>query len=109
MIKVKGPRVLVRQDKLEEVDPMFAQAAKAGIELPKEFKELRMEQNAIDKGIVVAIGDLAFQSPVGDGNPWCLVGDRVIFAKYAGSILKEKDEVYMILNDEDILGIILDA
>ncbi len=106
MLDIKGPRVLVKQDKLEDKDPTFARAAAAGIELPPEAREVRMEQNAIDEGIVVGIGQNCWQPPVGDGEPWCQIGDRVVFAKYGGSIRKEGKEIYMILNDEDILGVI---
>ena len=103
--KVAEPRVLIKQDKLEEIDPAFASAAQIGIQLPKEFKELRLEQNAVDKGTVVSIGENCWQPPVGNGTPWCKVGDRVIFAKYSGSIL-DAEERYIILNDEDILGVL---
>ncbi len=106
MLDIKGPRVLVKQDKLEDKDPTFAKAAKAGIEIPQEFKEIRMEQNAIDEGVVVGVGQGCWQPPIGDGTPWCEIGDRVVFAKYAGSIRKEGKDTYMILNDEDILGVV---
>jgi co-chaperonin GroES (HSP10) len=106
MIQIKGPRVLVRQDKLEDKDPVFASAKKAGIEIAEHSREKRLEQNAVDEGVVVDIGTNCWQPPVGDGTPWCQVGDRVIFAKYGGSIRHEDDDYYIILNDEDIIGIL---
>lgn len=108
MIKIKGPRVLVRQDKLEEKDPIYASAMKAGIQIADTSREKKLEQNAVDEGVVVDVGQNCWAPPVGDGTPWCQVGDRVYFAKYAGSIRKEGDTIYMVLNDEDIIGVLAD-
>ena len=106
MIKIKGPRVLVKQDKLEETDPVFASAVKAGIQIAEHSREKKLEQNAIDEGVVIDIGSNCWAPPVGDGTPWCQIGDRVYFAKYAGSIRKEENEIYIVLNDEDIIGVL---
>lgn len=64
----------------------------------------RREQAAAEKGTVVAIGDTAFKDFEADVIP--VVGDKVYFAKYAGKEVKENDEKFLILNDEDIVGII---
>lgn len=106
MLKVKGPRVLVRQDKLEDKDPVFAAAKKAGIAIHESSREKKLEQNAVDEGVVVDIGMRCWAEPIGDGTPWCAIGDRVVFAKYAGSIRKEGEDIFILLNDEDILGTI---
>ena len=106
MLKIKGPRVLVRQDKLEEKDPVFASAARAGIQIHETSREKKLEQNAVDEGIVVDIGTNCWAPPVGDSSPWCKVGDRVCFAKYAGSIRKEGEDFYIVLNDEDTIGVV---
>ena len=105
VLRVKGPRVLVRQDRLEEVDAVFASAKRAGIAIADTSKEKRLEQNAVDEGIVVDIGTGCWNPPIGTGEPWCRIGDRVVFAKYAGSIRKEGEDIYILLNDEDILGV----
>ena len=108
--KLPGHRVLVRKDRLEEIDPTYKKAKAAGIEIPKEFREAKLEQNAVDRGTVVMIGPLCWTAPVGDGTAWCEIGDRIIFAKYSGSYLRGKDigddEEYMIINDEDVLGVL---
>ena len=37
--------------------------------------------------------------------PWCKVGDKVIFAKYAGLLYLGKDgKQYRMVNDKDITG-----
>ena len=39
-----GHRVLIRHDQLEDIDETFKAAKSAGIHIPKEFKEIRLEQ-----------------------------------------------------------------
>ena len=51
-------------------------------------------------GIVVAMGDNCF---VEQPSPWCKVGDKVAFAKYAGLLYTGKDgKNYRMINDGDI-------
>lgn len=56
-------------------------------------------------GVAVAIGKTAwvdFKS-----EPWAKVGDRVMFSKYSGVILRGKDDKqYRMVNDEDIVAIL---
>lgn len=96
-------RILVKPDTLEEVDPVFAAAKKAGLHF--DFSEKEREQAAIDTGIVHGFGDTVFKDYNTD-NP-LKVGDRVVYAKYGGKavvhpITKVK---YVILNDEDVIAI----
>ena len=102
MLKPLGHRVLVKQEKLEEVDDVFARAHKAGIIWSDEHT--KREQAAVDKGTVVAIGSTAWKDFGGD--PWCAVGDNVYFARHAGRFLKDPNtgEEFTILNDEDIIA-----
>ena len=107
MIKVKGPRVLVKPD-VEKVDPVYEAARRAGLEVRKTNDEIREEQ-AVTLGTVLQIGNGCWQAPVGDGTPWCGVGDYVIYAKHAGRFVENpdvKDELFLLLNDEDILGVV---
>jgi co-chaperonin GroES (HSP10) len=101
-----GHRILIRHDKLEDVDDTFKAAKRAGIEIPKEFKEIRLEQNAVDKGIVIAIGHTAWKDFGGD--PWCAVGDYIAFARHAGKYIEDPEtkEEFVLLNDEDIVCVI---
>jgi co-chaperonin GroES (HSP10) len=95
-----GPRVIVRPDSFDVADPVYESAKKLGIVLQKD----KREQAAVVKGTVVSIGDMAFHAPVGNGTPWCAVGDRVYYAKFAGKDVVDpatKEEL-LLLNDEDL-------
>lgn len=97
-----GHRLLVKPEKLHEVDEVYAAAKKAGIELIETTK--RQEQVAVDRGTVIAIGETAFKA-FDDGEPWCQVGDVVAYTRYGGKLLKDPadGEDYLILNDEDVI------
>lgn len=101
-----GHRVLIRHDKLEDVDDTFRAAKAAGIEIPKEFKEIRLEQNAVDKGMVVSVGPTAWKDF--GGTAWCEVGDYIAFAKHAGKYIEDPEtkEEFVLLNDEDVVCVI---
>ncbi|MCL1817086.1 MAG: co-chaperone GroES [Clostridiales bacterium] len=93
-IKPLGDRVLIKQIDSEEV-------TKGGIVLPDTAKEKPQE------GEVLAVGPGKLLDN-GERAPMEVqVGDRVLFAKYAGSEIKQGGEEYMILNSErDILAVI---
>jgi co-chaperonin GroES (HSP10) len=96
-------RILVKPDRLEDVDQVFGNAHKAGLIL--EFAEREREQAAIDTGVVVDFGTTVFKDFNAD-NP-LKVGDRVVYAKYGGkSVTHPEDKVrYVLLNDEDVIAI----
>lgn len=100
-IKVGGHRVLVRPKVLEEVDDVYASAKRAGIELASE--RTKREQDAIDRGTIIQIGNTA--SVDFDGDLWFSVGDEVVFARYSAKKVTDPEttEVFAILNAEDIL------
>jgi len=104
MIKPVGKHVLVKPHQLEEIDPVYARAKAAGIEMP-ELKEKQLAQKSVERAVVVAVSDMAWKDWF-DGTPWCSVGDTVVFTKYAGHYIKDGEEEYLLLNDEDVLGII---
>ena len=110
-IKVTGPRILVKQHKLEDVNPVFKAAKAAGIALPEASREVKLEQRALDRGVVFQIGPLAYLD-WDDGRPWCSVGDVVLYARHAGKVIKEKEgedvEEFIILNDEDVIAVLED-
>lgn len=101
-----GHRVLVRPQKLEEVDDAYKAAQRAGIILQETHEKL--QQAAIDKGTVVALGSTAFNDY--GGEAWCGVGDLVAYARYGGKLIKDTktQEDFLVLNDEDIIAIIKD-
>lgn len=96
-----GHRVIVKPEALEDVDTAYASAKKAGILIAEEHTKL--EQISIDKGIVIAIGDTAFNDF--GGEPWCQIGDKVAYARHGGKRIKDPSDglEYLILNDEDIV------
>lgn len=104
MIIVPGHRVLVRPDRLEESDPHYQRAHKAGLLLPKEHEDLRRAEAAVDRGTIIAIGPTAWKDF--GGEAWCKVGDKIAFAKYSGKTVTDNGENYLVLNDEDVVCII---
>ena len=86
-------RILVKRLEEQEVK-------KGGIIIPDSAKEKPQE------GKVIAVGT----GKVGeDGKKIPLdvkAGDKILFGKYSGSEVKVEDEEYLILREEDVLGIL---
>jgi len=99
-IKVLGHTVLVKPDKVEKKTDW-------GFDL--QINE-RQEESAQITGTVVSVGDQAWKAFSVDftGEPWAKVGDHVVFSKFAGRYVTDPytEEVYMLMNDEDIRAII---
>jgi chaperonin GroES len=92
-IKPLNDRILVKR--LEEESK-----TKGGIIIPDSAKEKPAQ------GEVVAVGDGKLTD---DGKRVALqvkAGDRVLFAKYAGTEVKIEDEEHLVMREDDILGII---
>jgi len=92
-IKPLGDRVLVHPMQEDEVRA-------SGIIIPDTAKEKPVE------GSVVAVGPGRTKD---DGTilPMAVkVGDKVIYGKYAGTELKYDDENYLLLREDDLLGVI---
>lgn len=91
-------RILVKPDEVET-------KSKGGIVLAVDPKKERV---AVETGTILAVGDTAFLDYVKDAEkPLPKAGDRVYYAKYAGKLVKDVDDVeYLILNDEDVIAVI---
>ena len=88
-------RVVVKPLEREEV-------TKSGIVLPDTAKEKPQE------GTIEAVGNGRFNEQTGQRMPLDVkVGDRVMYAKYAGSEVKLDDDEYLILAEKDILAIVV--
>ena|SRR5687768_441729 len=88
-----GDRVLVKPTEKEE-------SRKSGIIIPDTAKEKPQE------GKVVSVGK-GKTSDEGKLIPMDVKsGDRVLYGKYSGTEIKIDDEDYLILHQDDILGII---
>lgn len=82
---------------------MVEEKTKGGIFMPDQTKE--RDQFAQIEGELVAVSPLAFtyddKWPEGYALP--KVGDRVLYAKYAGTTVRGKDgQEYRLVNDRDI-------
>ena len=92
-IRPLGDRVLIRPIQWEET-------TKSGIVLPDTAREKPQ------KGEVIAVGPGRFDED-GDRIPMDVKqGDRVLFAKYAGTELKIDEDEFLILSEKDILAIV---
>jgi len=89
-----GDRVVVKALVREEV-------TKSGIVLPDTAKEKPQEGEviAVGPGRLLENGTLVPLSVA--------VGDRVLYAKYAGTEVKLEEEEYLVLNDRDVLAKVL--
>lgn len=105
MLKVCGHRILLKPFTLEEVDDAYKRAKAVGIEIPV-LEELKREQNAIDRAVVVSVGDTAWKDF--GGGPWAKEGDLIIYPKYSGKWVEDPSDKqkYLILNDEDVLCVV---
>jgi len=91
-IKPLGDRVLV--------EPIEKEEKKGGIIIPDTAKEKPQE------GKVIAIGP-GRRTEDGKVLPMNVkVGDKVLYGKYSGTEVKIDDKNYLILHEDDILGII---
>ena len=84
-IKPLGKRIVVRPLKQEE-------KTEGGIYLPETASKEKPQQ-----GKVTAVGS-EFKG--------VKVGDTVVFAKYGGTEIKIEDEDYLVLGEDDVLGVI---
>ena len=77
---------------------------KGGIIIAQEsLEKLRIATNC---GYVLKMGDLCYADKDRFKEPWCKLGDWVIFARYAGSRLPIEGGEVRILNDDEVLGTI---
>ena len=86
-------RILVKR--IEEKE-----AVKGGIIIPDSAKEKQQE------GVVVAVGN---GKKTEDGKIIPLdvkTGDRVLFGKYSGAEIKIDNEEFLILKEEEVLGVV---
>ena len=88
-------RVVVKPLEREEM-------TKSGIVLPDTAKEKPQE------GMIEAVGNGRYNEQTGERMPLDVkVGDRVMYAKYAGSEVKLDEIEYLILSEKDILAIVV--
>lgn len=92
----KGARVLILPDEVET-------RTKSGI-ITATGSQVQREEMAQVDGIVVAMGNTCYHD---QPEPWCKVGDRVVFGKYSGIFREGRDgKTYRVINDLDIVATI---
>ena len=84
----------------------MADKTKGGIIFSQE--SLDKARIATNCGYVIKMGDLCYADKDKFKEPWCKLGDWVIFARYAGSRLPIEGGEVRILNDDEVLGTIGD-
>jgi chaperonin GroES len=92
-VRPLGDRLLVQRLEEEEVK-------KGGIIIPDTAKEKPQ------RGKVIAVGN---GRTTDEGKKIAMevkAGDQILFGKYSGSEIKMEGEEYLILREEDVLGIV---
>ena len=89
-------RILIRR--IEETENI-----RGGIIIPDTAKEKPQE------GIVVAVGNGKILDDGTRLNLEVKEGDHILFGKYSGTDIKIEGEEYLILREDEVLGILADA
>ncbi len=92
-VKPLNDRILVKREHEEE-------KTKGGIIIPDTAKEKPQ------KGTVIAVGPGKLDDKGKRISLQVKEGDRVLFSKYAGTDIKIDDEEYIVMREDDVLGII---
>ena len=100
--QVVGHRVLLKPEFIEETTDWGFH-----LDVGDTYKR---EKASTVIGKVISVGPMAWKAFDGqdpDWQPWCKVGDVVFFAKFAGKFITLNEETYVIVNDEDIQGVLI--
>jgi chaperonin GroES len=92
-LKPLGDKVVVQPTQREET-------TRSGIVLPDTAKEKPQE------GIIIAVGTGRVLDNGDRAKPEVKEGQKVLYAKYAGTEVKLEDEEYLILSEKDILAVL---
>ncbi|MBM4104701.1 MAG: co-chaperone GroES [Phycisphaerae bacterium] len=93
-IRPLGDKIIVKRD-----EPTAR--TESGIYLPETAKDKPKQ------GKIVAVGNGILNKETGDYIPFSVKkGDAVIFSSYAGTEIKIDDVDYLIMTEEDILGVV---
>lgn len=104
MIKACGPRVVIKVDEIPDEE-----ITEGGIVIVDTKKQVR--RAAVETGTVVSVGDACWRQfywSDEDFTPWCKVGDRITFIRYAGRRVEDpvSGEDYAVINDEDVISVV---
>lgn len=92
-----GHRIVVKPHVLEK-------KTASGIIITEDIRN--NERGAVDHGTIVAVGPTAWRDFGGDA--WAQVGDEIVYAKFAGKMIKdpETEDAVLVLNDEDVVAVL---
>lgn len=94
MIRPLHDRVLVRR--IDEVE----EESRGGIVIPDTAKEKPQE------GEVIAVGEGKVLDSGQKVSMSVEQGDRILFGKYSGTEVKIEDEEYLIMREDEVLGVL---
>ena len=106
MIRAVGDKIVVKPVKSERVSP-------GGIVMPET--DAKKRDMAAIKAEICDIGPLAFEAEkkheqrFGTSVLIPQVGHRIMMGRYAGYEVKEGDETYRIIDDEDVTAVLEEA
>lgn len=93
-IKPLGDKLLVQRAEAET-------QTQSGIYIPESAKDKPKE------GRIIEVGNGRLNQDTGERIPFTVQkGDHVLFTSYAGTEIKIDNEEYLIMTEEDILGIV---
>ena len=93
-VKPLGDKLLVQRSEAQ-------QQTESGIYLPESAKDKPKE------GKIIAVGSGRLNQDTGNRIPFTVKeGDHVLFTSYAGTEIKIDNNEYLIMKEDDILGII---
>lgn len=103
---VKPDDDIIRKELGKEVEDGYVRDS--GFFIPKSAEsvtDIQRERAAQQIGTLVDIGEIAWYD-YAKGQHWAKIGDRVVFAKYAGKFINDPvtDELLILLQDSDIVG-----
>ncbi len=94
-VRPLGDKILVKRDEA-------ATKTDSGIFLPESAKDKPKQ------GKVIAVGNGILNKDSGEWMPFNVKkGDSVIFSSYAGTEVKIDNDTYLIMTEDDILGVIV--
>ena len=96
--RVVGPNLVVLPFEIEE-------KTASGIVISVGEQKNREQMSQV-RGTVIAIGNLCWKDQPG-GEPWCEVGDTILFSKFSGYVHKGIDgQEYRVIPDLDVKAVL---
>ena len=93
IIKPLGDRIFVKR--IEQVEKSIG-----GLFIPGTAQEKPME------GVVVAVGTGAYNDKGERNTFYVKEGDRIVFGKWSGDNIVIEDEEYVIMTEDNIIGVL---